>query len=127
MQDLNTIGLLLDRNLEIREDVMHCAAANGFVSTLTFLVARGFDVDTRGVGTTWKEDLSPWRDQTPLHAAVATNHLEAVKTLLALGANIEGITKKGNTKATPLRMAITRNGTRACREERSTGQTGLAA
>lgn len=88
-------GLLSE--LECRDNglqtPMHYAAWSGHPTTITWLQARGGNIDAR--------DRYGW---TPLHFAVDRGHLEAAKTLLNLGAT----QKACNQGCVPLALAYSR-------------------
>lgn len=99
-----TVKLLLSHNASLQTrkkyklEALHTAASKGLTSTILHLSTHpGFNIDVRD-----------WRDRTPLHHAImASRSLDVIKTLLDVGADVQGLCDDGSPYPyTPLWYAI---------------------
>jgi ankyrin repeat protein len=87
--------LLPDASAEDRHIALEAAAFNGKAQAVGMLIGLGVDVNAYNIGVQYHA--------TPLHNAVCSGSLEAVKMLVEAGAKVDA--KDTAYEATPLRWA----------------------
>ncbi|KAK5109589.1 hypothetical protein LTR85_002477 [Meristemomyces frigidus] len=96
--DAEMVGLLLDHGAHLSgSGALVFAAEKGKMQTVKLLIARGADVNEKGVATYIRRSLLSLG--SPLHKAVENGHVAVVDVLLQAGADLAVTDAKGRTAA----------------------------